>query len=511
MNNIFSILNNHCKIKKDYIEQLYNSINDCNIIHYNDGIKCCLSYTNENDDNDDDEKLKHKSIIPFADKKTNNNILIINDIALLFIGDIFNYKHLISLLDIEVNMNCEVIIHLYIKYGIEYTLNLLNGTFSFILYDFRILNNSSNSKIYIARDPYGLKKLFLLSPENITSLTKIQNTKSQSRDTFFAISSNLHLLENINYDNTFTIQEIIPATYVFFELKMLVCSQWEIQEINKYYKLPSAILPCNNITKINNIDYINYTLMSLFIQSVNNQINYIEDKSLKRACLMQNTKASIFLNSYLRKNFTNINIFCINVKGDNIKETEYIEMQSILKKNKIYVTEIIITLEDIQNAINSFRFLNKENAIMFLFISYLKINNYKYFYSEYGFSEFFENNSIKSFEEEIKNVSRKKILKSKNLLSRNLIDSVDLNTHNKTFHNNILDYDKYIREKILNIYSNKTFEIINKCADINNIIIFFPFIEKDFINYYVTNHLLIKKQNNNKIPKNFRVYINYLL
>ena len=26
MNNIFSILNNHCKIKKDYIEQLYNSI-----------------------------------------------------------------------------------------------------------------------------------------------------------------------------------------------------------------------------------------------------------------------------------------------------------------------------------------------------------------------------------------------------------------------------------------------------------------------------------------------------
>ena len=99
--------------------------------------------------------------------------------------------------------------------------------------------------------------------------------------------------------------------------------------------------------------------MSLFIQSVNNQINYIEDKSLKRACLMQNTKASIFLNSYLRKNFTNINIFCINVKGDNIKETEYIEMQSILKKNKIYVTEIIITLEDIKNAINSFRFLNK--------------------------------------------------------------------------------------------------------------------------------------------------------
>ena len=58
-------------------------------------------------------------------------------IWLCFNGEIYNYKQLIQ--DHSIIMNtqsdCEVIIHMYKLYGIEYTLNVLDGEFAFILYD----------------------------------------------------------------------------------------------------------------------------------------------------------------------------------------------------------------------------------------------------------------------------------------------------------------------------------------------------------------------------------------
>ena len=43
---------------------------------------------------------------------------------------------------------------MYKLYGIEYTLNILDGVFSFIIYD----KNSNN--LLVARDPYGVRPLY---------------------------------------------------------------------------------------------------------------------------------------------------------------------------------------------------------------------------------------------------------------------------------------------------------------------------------------------------------------
>ena len=51
----------------------------------------------------------------------------------------------------------EVIIHMYRKYGIEYTLNQLDP-YSHALYD--------GKKLYLARDPYGVRPLFTLEPSH---------------------------------------------------------------------------------------------------------------------------------------------------------------------------------------------------------------------------------------------------------------------------------------------------------------------------------------------------------
>ena len=92
-----------------------------------------------------------------------NQPIIINNIVLICNGEIYNYKELYKLMDVKptTNSDCEVIIHLYYKYGIHQTLNMLDGVFAFVLCDNNInTDNSANNTIYIARDPYGVRPLY---------------------------------------------------------------------------------------------------------------------------------------------------------------------------------------------------------------------------------------------------------------------------------------------------------------------------------------------------------------
>jgi asparagine synthase (glutamine-hydrolysing) len=73
-------------------------------------------------------------------------------------GEIFNYKNLIHIFDLQndykSDSDCEIIIHLFIKFGIEKTCNLLDGEFSFIIYD------SNKDILYAARDQLGVRSLY---------------------------------------------------------------------------------------------------------------------------------------------------------------------------------------------------------------------------------------------------------------------------------------------------------------------------------------------------------------
>lgn len=87
--------------------------------------------------------------------KYNNKVLICN-------GEIYNYKRLYEIMDIKplTNSDCECIIYMYEKYGIDYTVNALDGVFAFILIDYDI------NKIYVSRDQFGVRPLFYLSGNN---------------------------------------------------------------------------------------------------------------------------------------------------------------------------------------------------------------------------------------------------------------------------------------------------------------------------------------------------------
>jgi asparagine synthase (glutamine-hydrolysing) len=165
--------------------------------------------------------------------KESNQPLIINDVVLICNGEIYNYKQLYTKMGIEptTGSDCEVIIHLYIKYGIQQTLTMLDGVFSFILYDNRI-HEDLNNKIYIARDPFGVRPLYYL---------KNNNDDCFDRFNLYGFASELKCLERFYNTNNFhyTIGQFEPGTYSIFNMSSKVHSIWEIEKENIPYIIPS--------------------------------------------------------------------------------------------------------------------------------------------------------------------------------------------------------------------------------------------------------------------------------
>ena len=93
----------------------------------------------------------HRLAINGLNPKSNQPI-IDNGIYLICNGEIYNYRTLEC--NLKTNSDCEVIIHLYQMYGIDYLFDLLDGVFAFVLYD------SNVGKVYIARDPYGVRPMY---------------------------------------------------------------------------------------------------------------------------------------------------------------------------------------------------------------------------------------------------------------------------------------------------------------------------------------------------------------
>jgi asparagine synthase (glutamine-hydrolysing) len=71
-------------------------------------------------------------------------------------AEIFNHADLMRQMNAMplTSSDCEVILHLYLKYGMHQTLQMIDGEFAFVLYD------SNNRLLYSARDPYGVRPLY---------------------------------------------------------------------------------------------------------------------------------------------------------------------------------------------------------------------------------------------------------------------------------------------------------------------------------------------------------------
>ena len=146
-----------------------------------------------------------------------NQPFIINNIVLICNGEIYNFKELAHQNNIKLttDSDCEIILHLYLKFGIEYTLSILDGVFSFILYD------KNNNQIYCARDPYGVRPLFYFF-ENYT----------------ISFASELKVLHNLSLFKK-NIFHFLPGHY----MKIYNTNSTNISQYSKKY----TSFPCSNI------------------------------------------------------------------------------------------------------------------------------------------------------------------------------------------------------------------------------------------------------------------------
>lgn len=141
-----------------------------------------------------------------------NQPIIIGDVALICNGEIYNYKKLYEMMDIvpKTQSDCEVIIHLYNKYGIDQTLRMIDGVFAFVLY--------TPHEYIIARDPYGVRPLYF-----------INNDKAN----IYFVASELKSLIDLT---DLQVEQFKPGHYVQILAETMVKSDYI-----KYHSLNSSI------------------------------------------------------------------------------------------------------------------------------------------------------------------------------------------------------------------------------------------------------------------------------
>jgi asparagine synthase (glutamine-hydrolysing) len=274
-----------------------------------------------------------------------NQPLVFNNIILICNGEIYNYKQLYKYMGIEpkTGSDCEVIIHLYLKYGIEQTLNMLDGVYAFVLYD-NSITNDLNNKVFIARDPLGVRPLYYL--KNVKNNYNYFN--------LYGFASELKCLEQFYNANTFhyRIEQFQPGTYSVFNLSNKVKSLWEIEKENIPYFIPSFSHSwlINNETESTFVDNL-FSKISSYLNAAVNKRCLTTERPI--ACLLSggldSSLIAALVNDYYKsQNLPNkLETYSIGLKDS--EDLKYARIVADYLETKH--TEIIVTEEEMFNAI----------------------------------------------------------------------------------------------------------------------------------------------------------------
>ena len=102
------------------------------------------------------------------------------EIVVFFKGVIYNFDKLLEWFNNNDNIKSriksytDILVSIYKKHGFEYMMNVVDGIFSIILLDQRIIYQEST--IYVSRDVYGITPLYTMTPLVDESIDKSRNT-----------------------------------------------------------------------------------------------------------------------------------------------------------------------------------------------------------------------------------------------------------------------------------------------------------------------------------------------
>jgi asparagine synthase (glutamine-hydrolysing) len=293
-----------------------------------------------------------------------NQPIIINDVALICNGEIYNYKKLYEDMKVEptTGSDCEVIIHCYLKYGMEHTLNILDGVFSFVLLDYRLCN--IESKIYVARDPYGVRPLYMMRP--IYYDGKKPDFYHRTANQMFSFASELKMLSGIKDElndhmlskkekTEYVIDQFSPGTYSMFELEFKAHSAWRLIKNQRSYHKLGFMCPIDAFDVDNMYENIKKRL-----------VNAVEKRCCTTerpiACLLSggldSSLIAALVNEYHKKNnLPTIETYSIGLVGsEDLKYAQIVADYLGTKHTEIVVTEEVFlnAIPDVVYAIESY-------------------------------------------------------------------------------------------------------------------------------------------------------------
>lgn len=321
---IFTILNNNDTFDKEFITEQLNKA------QHRGPDNSSINLSNKN------FVGFHRLSINGLDSDSNQPF-IMDNIILICNGEIYNYKQIYENIKYKptTNSDCEVIIYLYKLYGIEYTLNLLDGVFAFILFDYDI------NKIYVARDPYGVRPLYYLcNPDYILSL---ENSEVKHNNVIGFASELKQLSEfcvsvnDYNLDkDLLLVKQFSGGEYMELEYGQ---DKWYLNNKIKYnsFKL--------NSLSDNNIDSILNNIHELFCEAVKKRV---ETTDRPVACLLSGGLDSSIVASLVSKYYPNqLETYSIGLEGSEDLKYAKIVAEYLNTKH----TEIIVTEDDFFNQI----------------------------------------------------------------------------------------------------------------------------------------------------------------
>ena len=392
-------------------------------------------------------EVEQNTIIGYHKNKLKQNEDMIENITLCLIGVINNYDELSNILNIKIDNEdnyYEYIIYFYKKYGIEQTLNILDGMYSFILFD------KDNQKLYVINDYIGIHNIYVYQDINnhhcIT--TELKNIKNL----YNIINHDLYYSNNYNYK----IVKLNSGTYTIFNYDKNT-NVWKLDKINvKYHNFNSyKHLVNSHSINIDNMYLETYNMLNITLlkNNFNNDlVSLVLDGDIYSGIICY-----LIHNIYKTKNkLKKLEIYSLTVNNYcDLKKSKFIADFLKIKYKEIVVDET--KLIDIISKV----ICKMENY---------KLSKVRKGIEHYIIYDYIENNSL-----------------SKNIV--NNFGSMELFGNYLEKNDDTIIYDKEIRNNLNEIQHNNLFNLNN------NLNIKSPYYDKIFINYYLSIHPSIRNNN----------------
>jgi len=284
---IFALFNN-LKYSKEVVKLLFmegkNRGPENSQLHSIDAYKMCLGF--------------HRLAINGYNNNNANQPFQIDNIWLMCNGEIYNHKELYTYLNVtpKSNSDCEVIIYLYQKYGIEYTMKVLDGVYAFILVDF------NKKKVYAARDLFGVRPLFL-------------NTFMQMEDimtTGYAFASELKSIEGFD-EFTNDVKQVTPGSLLTFKIENFRVefeSQKQVNSVHHFCNLQKNTYSLDMLFKYNK------HLISVYEHLEQAVIKRVENTEREVACLLSGGLDSSLVAALVKRHYKgDLHTWSIGMEG----------------------------------------------------------------------------------------------------------------------------------------------------------------------------------------------------